>query len=36
MEPRLRRLLADFKWGRIDHVFLPGNILPVAPNAELG
>lgn len=23
MEPRLRRLLRDFRWGRMDHIFLP-------------
>lgn len=28
MEPRLRRLLADFRWGRMDEVYLDGS--PVA------
>lgn len=23
VEPRLRRLLSDFRWGRMDHIFLP-------------
>ena len=25
MESRLRHLLADFRWGRMDHIFLPGS-----------
>ena len=25
MESRLRQLLADFRWGRMDHIFLPGS-----------
>jgi len=26
MEARIRRLLSDFKWGRMDEIFLPGRI----------
>ena len=26
MEARIRCLLADFKWGRMDEIFLPGRI----------
>jgi hypothetical protein len=28
MESRLRQLLADFRWGRMDHIFLPGSRVP--------
>ncbi|HLL20337.1 MAG TPA: XrtA system polysaccharide deacetylase [Rubrivivax sp.] len=28
MESRLRHLLADFRWGRMDHIFLPGSRVP--------
>jgi polysaccharide deacetylase family protein (PEP-CTERM system associated) len=28
MESRLQQLLADFRWGRMDHIFLPGAPVP--------
>jgi hypothetical protein len=28
MESRLQQLLADFRWGRMDHIFLPGARVP--------
>lgn len=28
MESRLQQLLADFRWGRMDHIFLPGAQVP--------
>ncbi len=30
MEDRLRQLLADFRWGRMDHIFLERATLPLA------
>lgn len=35
MERRLQRLLADFAWSRMDHVFLPDNGQSVSPRIQL-
>ncbi len=35
MERRLKRLLTDFDWSRIDHVFFADNSQPAAPRIQL-
>jgi polysaccharide deacetylase family protein (PEP-CTERM system associated) len=36
MENRLKSLLADFRWGRMDDIFLGRPVLPLAPLATTG
>jgi polysaccharide deacetylase family protein (PEP-CTERM system associated) len=36
MENRLKSLLADFRWGRMDDIFLGRPVLPLAPRATTG